>query len=111
MNSRRRTSKSIQLVPKSVPMSVPNSVPNSVPKTTSLTQTAPIKESSFGSVVKQGFGWGLGNSLAHSLMNTVSNSLIVCDPVPKVELDSKQVAYKQCMVDFDDKESCKHLLN
>jgi len=99
MNSRRRTSKSIQVVPKSVPLSVPKTL-----------APTPIKESSFGSVVKQGFGWGLGNSLAHSLMNTVSNSLTVSDPVPKVELDSKQLAYKQCMADFDDKESCKHLL-
>jgi hypothetical protein len=96
MNSRRRTSKSLQSVPKTTPPTIP--------------QQFPIKESSFGSVVKQGFGWGLGNSIAHSLMNTVSNSLIVSDPVPKVELDSKQLAYKQCMVDFDDKESCKHLL-
>ena len=94
MNSRRQTSKSLQTVHKTIPP----------------TQPVPIKESSFGSVVKQGFGWGLGNSIAHSLMNTVSNSLIVSDPVPKVELDSKQLAYKQCMADFDDKESCKHLL-
>ena len=96
MSSRRRSSKSLQTIPKPV---VP--VPSN-----------PMKESSFGSMVKQGFGWGLGNSLAHSAMNTITNTFTSPEVKPEstLKLDSTLLAYKQCMVEFDDKEACKHLL-
>jgi hypothetical protein len=70
----------------------------------------PMKESSFGSMVKQGFGWGLGNSLAHTLINTVSNTPVVSEPKSTIKLDSTQLTYKQCMLDFDDEAACKQYL-
>ena len=96
MSSRRRTSKPLQPIPKAHAPSISH----------------PIKEYSFGSMVKQGFGWGLGNSLAHSAMNTIANTFTSPEvkPEPTLKLDSTLLAYKQCMVEFDDKEACKHLL-
>lgn len=91
MNSRRRSSNSLQKIP-------------------TLPQPVPIKESSFGSVVKQGFGWGLGNSLAHTLINTISRTTEVSEPIIENKIDSTQTMYKQCILEFDDKEACKHLI-
>ena len=91
MSSRRRSSKSIQPIPK-------------------VAQPVPVKESSFGSVIKQGFGWGLGNSIAHTLMNTIISKPEVSESVSTIKLDSIPLDYKQCMLDFDDKEACKHML-
>jgi hypothetical protein len=86
MKTRRRPSNSVSTIPK---VTQPSVIP---------------KESSFGSMVKQGFGWGLGNSLAHRLINTVSDKPIVSEPV------STQLTYKQCMLDFDDEAACKQYL-
>ena len=86
MKTRRRPSNSISTIPKVTPPSF-----------------IPIKESSFGSMVKQGFGWGLGNSLAHRLFTTTSET-----PIP--EPVSTQLTYKQCMLDFDDEAACKQYL-
>ena len=88
MNSRRRSSKSLETIPKVI-------------------QPVPIKESSFGSAIKQGFGWGLGNSLAHSLINKITSKP---EPISAIKLDSRESDYKQCMLNFDDKEACKYLL-
>ena len=94
MQSRRRSS--MQIIPKGPTQAVP--------------MPQPIKESSFGSVIKQGFGWGLGNSLAHTLMNTMISKPEVSEPVPTVKFDTTPLVYKQCMLEFDDREACKHLL-
>ena len=93
MQSRRKSSK--QMIPSRAP-----AVP--IPQ--------PVKESSFGSVIKQGFGWGLGNSFAHTLMNTMVSKPEVSEPSPTVKFDTTPLVYKQCMLEFDDKEACKHLL-
>ena len=83
----------------------PARVPAIVPSTPSLppVSTAP----SLASSVKQGFGWGLGNAAAHTLMNSVFSKPVVAEPAA---LPSFSVEYKQCMKDFEDKEACKHLL-
>ena len=73
MNSKRRSSKSLQTIPKAM-------------------QPISIKEPSFGSVIKQGFGWGLGNSLAHSLFNTITSKSHVSEPI------LGQSEYKQCTI-------------
>jgi hypothetical protein len=70
----------------------------------------PIKESSFGSFVKQGFGWGIGNALAHKVVNSFTSNPEVSEPIPTLKFDSAAPAYKQCMLEFEDKEACKHLL-
>lgn len=85
-----------------VPVHRPRPVPSTV---------APVRqESPLAASIKQGFGWGLGNAMAATLMNasfpkgsTVATaSLAASDAIP--------VEYKQCMKDFEDKEACKHLL-
>lgn len=95
MQSRRRPSKSLQIVPKPL-----------------APAPVPIKESSFGSVVKQGFGWGLGNALAHTVINsmTTTSKPEVSEPFPTIKFDTTPLVYKQCMLEFEDKEACKHLL-
>jgi len=71
------------------------------------------QESPLAASIKQGFGWGLGNAMATTLMNAgfpkvpVAASGGVATVVPA---SSVPVEYTQCMKDIEDKEACKHLL-
>ena len=89
-----------------VPVHRPRLVPAPVP--------APVvrQESSLVASVKQGFGWGLGNAMAATLMNTGFPKGPVAPPAPPAPFaaPSIPVEYTQCMKDFEDKEACKHLL-
>jgi len=75
-----------------------------IPKTPlpSPFQSAP----SFASVAKQGFSWGIGNALAHTVINRMMGPA-VAEPI---NTKPTPVAYTQCLKDFGDAESCKHLL-
>ena len=86
MKTRRRPSNSVSTIP-----------------TVTQPSVIPMKESSFGSMVKQGFGWGLGSSLAHRLF-TPTNEKPISEPV------LTQLTYKQCMLDFNDEAACKQYL-
>ena len=59
-----------------------------------------------GSMVKNGFSWGLGNGIANALVGSVLNNASTVPP----SVSSPSVEYVQCMKDFDDKEACKHFL-
>lgn len=85
---------------------------NSVATIPTARPTYPVStnEPSFGSMVKQGFGWGLGTSLAHRLIGPVIHTPVVSEPVSTIKLDSTQLTYKQCMVEFDDEAACKQYL-
>jgi hypothetical protein len=78
-----------------------------MPKPTVNTPALPTVSTapSLASSVKQGFGWGLGNAAAHTLMNSVFSKPVPADPGASLSIE-----YKQCLKDFDDKEACKHLL-
>jgi hypothetical protein len=52
--------------------------------------------------MKEGFSFGLGNSLAHRFIG----SLI---PSGKSSVENKE--YTQCMTDTNDKAGCEHLLH
>jgi hypothetical protein len=96
------------MAPTRVPAAAPAPPPALVrPRPTVDTPALPTVSTapSLASSVKQGFGWGLGNAAAHTLMNSVFSKPVVADPSPALSLE-----YKQCMKDFDDKEACKHLL-
>ena len=60
---------------------------------------------SLASSAKQGFGWGLGNAVAQTLMNSAFSKPVVADS--SLSLTNE---YKQCRKDVEDKEACKHLL-
>ena len=64
--------------------------------------------SSLANSVTQGFGWGLGNAMAATLMNASFPKAIAVPAVPAVPAQSLE--YERCMKDFDDKEACKRLL-
>ena len=92
----RRTYRSIGKAPAApVPMRVP---PAPVP--------APAAKASMGSLVKDGFAWGLGNGMAHALVGSIAR------PVASATTTSAQGSseYVQCMKDFEDQAACKHLL-
>jgi hypothetical protein len=81
-----------------------------VPASTS-SSTIPSKDPSLAAVAKQGFAWGLGNAMAHTLLNTIGSRMISSVPVSD-PVESKQIPleYKQCMEEFNDEPSCKHFL-
>jgi len=65
--------------------------------------------SSLANSVTLGFGWGLGNAMAATLMNTSFPKAPTAVPTVPV-VPAQSLDYKQCMNDFDDKAACKHLL-
>lgn len=64
--------------------------------------TTPVPRSPFLQTMKEGFSFGLGNSLAHRFIG----SLI---PSVKSPVDNKE--YTQCMSDTNDKAGCEYLLH
>jgi hypothetical protein len=73
------------------------------------------QESPLAASVKQGFGWGLGNAMAATLMNASfpkgpTPTATATATATVVPASSVPVEYTQCMKDFEDKEACKHLL-
>ena len=94
MKSRRRSSNTV----------------STIPNTTRPMYPVSTNESSFGSAIKQGFGWGLGTSLAHRLIASVSHTPVVSDPVSTSPIDSTHHTYKQCMAEFEDEAACKQYL-
>jgi hypothetical protein len=66
---------------------------------------------SMGSLVKDGFAWGLGNGIAHTVVGSifrpapVAAATAVATAVPQVSSE-----YTQCMKDFEDQAACRHLL-
>jgi hypothetical protein len=62
--------------------------------------------------MKEGFGWGIGQSAAHAIMNRVlMPALTSSAPIdlPPVKTNSSP-EYEQCMKEFKDEAGCKHLL-
>ena len=58
---------------------------------------------SMGSLVKDGFAWGLGNGSAHTMVGSIFRpAAVVATAVPS--------EYTQCMKDFEDQAACRHLL-
>ena len=98
----RRTSRSIVKASAApVPMRVPApALASPVP--------APAAKSSMGSLVKDGFAWGLGNGMAHALVGSIVRpSAASAVPVAAAQGSPE---YVQCMKDFEDQAACKHLL-
>ena len=110
----RRTSRSIVKAPAApVPMRVPAlaaPVPMRVPALAAPVPALAAK-SSMGSLVKDGFAWGLGNGMAHALVGSIvrpaAASAASAMPVAAAQGSPE---YVQCMKDFEDQAACKHLL-
>jgi len=94
----RRTSRSIVKAPAApVPMRVLAPVPMRVPALASPVPV-PAAKSSMGSLVKDGFAWGLGNGMAHALVSSIVRPAVAAQGSPE---------YVQCMKDFEDQAACK----
>jgi len=84
-----------------------------VPKTPLPSPFPSAPSPSFANVAKQGFSWGIGNALAHTVINKMMGlgPTVAADPItPTTNTGPKEVAYMQCVKDFGDAEGCKHLL-
>jgi hypothetical protein len=109
----RRTSRSIvKALASPVPMRVPAlaaPVPMRVPAPAPASPVpAPAAKSSTGSLVKDGFAWGLGNGMAHALVSSIVRpSAASAAPVAAAQGSPE---YVQCRKDFEDQAACKHLL-
>ena len=79
-------------------------VPAKAPASASTASTAPM-----GSLVKDGFAWGLGNGIAYTMIGSIFRpapaASVAAAAVPQVSSE-----YTQCMKDFEDQAACRHLL-
>ena len=92
-----------------LPSPVPSPVPSTVPRNIPSVSPAP---NSLGTLVKEGFAWGLGNAVAHRVFGSIWPSAAPATTVvPPVQLPTKTPEYQQCMQDFNDLAACKHLLD
>lgn len=62
--------------------------------------------------MKEGFGWGIGSSIARSMFNndrpSVAQPVPVTTSLPKQEPESDQLIYNKCMEDNNNNhEMCK----
>jgi hypothetical protein len=64
---------------------------------------------SMGSLVKDGFAWGLGNGIAHTVVGSIFRPAAAPVAVPAVAT-AVPSEYTQCMKDFEDQAACRHLL-
>lgn len=62
----------------------------------------PLPQRSFLQTMKEGLSFGIGNSLAHRFIGSLSPSL-------KSPVENKE--YTQCMKDTNDKSGCEYLLD
>ena len=98
----RRLSRSIVKAPAApVPMRAPVPAPVPVP----VPAPASASTATMGSLVKDGFAWGLGNGIAHTMVGSIFRPAVVATAVPQVSSE-----YTQCMKDFEDQAACRHLL-
>ena len=67
---------------------------------------------STGSLVKDGFAWGLGYGIAHTIVGSIFRPAAAAAAVPAAAVAVPQVSseYTQCMKDFEDQAACRHLL-
>ena len=71
---------------------------------------APVqKQTGLGTIMKEGFAWGVGQSAAHAIMNRILVPALTSGPV-NVPSVGKNPEYEQCMKEFNDETGCKHLL-
>ena len=67
---------------------------------------APAAKASMGSLVKDGFAWGLGNGMAHTLVGSIFRTAVpaaaAVTAIPQVS--SEYVQYRK---DFEDQAACK----
>jgi hypothetical protein len=71
---------------------------------------APAKTSS---LIKDGFMWGIGNGVAHTLVNSIFRTHpdpVVTATTSAPLLSQASSEYAQCMKDFDDPVACRSLL-
>ena len=88
----RKISRSIVKAPAApVPMRAPAPAPTST-----------------GSLVKEGFAWGLGNGIANTIVGSIFRPAAAPVAVPAVPQAPSE--YTQCMKDFEDQAACRHLL-
>ena len=100
----RRRGNAIKRTPAAPALAAPAPAPVPAP-------ASPVGPSqpSLSAIAKQGFGWGLGNAAAHSLVNSFFYKTPDTVGEPTI-LPTNSIEYTQCMKDFEDKEACKHLL-
>ena len=95
-----------------MPRSTKNTSPAVIhkPSTVSVTQTRP----SLGQTMKEGFGLGVGMSVAQHTVNGVMNFLTPpksSNIVENKEVEGKQIEYEKCMkYSSNDTEFCRTLL-
>ena len=66
---------------------------------------------SMGSLVKEGFAWGLGNGIAHTMIGSIFRPApVIAVPAAAAAIPQVSSEYTQCMKDFEDQAACRHLL-
>lgn len=84
-------------------------VHNSMPPVTQSTDTS---RPSFTQTIKEGFAFGVGSSIAHSIFRPAA-APVIAPPLPTESTKPEKALpkeYVQCMKDFDNKEACAYLL-
>ena len=79
-------------------------------------QAVAMERPSFGQSVKEGFGWGIGTSIARSIFGGgggggVTTQTVAPAPPPQKSSDSGNHEYEQCMKESSNNaEACKQYL-
>ena len=61
------------------------------------------------SLVKDGFAWGLGNGIAHTIVGSIFRTAAPVAPATAAAT-AVPSEYTQCIKDFEDQAACRHLL-
>lgn len=62
------------------------------------------------SLVKDGFAWGLGNGIAHTIVGSIFRPAVPATAAATAVATAVPSEYTQCMKDFEDQAACRHLL-
>lgn len=87
----------------------------SAPSVPSALPTLSIAGPSLGQSIKQGFGFGIGSSLAHRIFGgsapvaaaPAAPAAAAAPSEPRTPTDIEKLMYRQCMDDERDHEACK----
>ena len=93
-------------MPRSSP-SMPERKITTMPLIVDRTKNLPAiisQKPSFLQTMKEGFALGIGSSLGHKLVDTVTR------PVEKEPMSNVLKEFEKCMTKYDDKEMCERVL-
>lgn len=93
----------------------PTQVPSSQPPVVTQQQSQ-YQYPSFGQIVKEGFGFGIGSSIANRVVSSVLGPTQQSQPIQVSSQETKRepvysVAYNQCVLEGGNHEVCKQYLD